>query len=143
MNISAQAIVIDQEGKIYLEDNQVTRMLSFIWGKQKWKETFEEIIIRETKEELGIVLPESRFLNGQEQPERKFWNERLQDYISWFSKYFVLILTPSEVKDIKWSVKLVVLENKRDLEKFPEEKFWPLGREVFTAQIERALSHIS
>ena len=143
MKQSAQAIVVDRKGKIYLEDNEVTNMLSFIWWKLEDTEDFITTVIREVEEELGLVFPEIRFLDGQEQPERKFWNTKLQDYIRWKSKYFVLVLTDDEVKNIKENVKLIILGSITELETFSEAKFWPLGRDVFNTQVQRALSHIS
>ena len=143
MKQSAQAIVVDRKGKIYLEDNEVTNMLSFIWWKLEDTEDFITTVIREVEEELGLVFPEIRFLDGQEQPERKFWNTKLQDFISWKSKYFVLVLTDEEVKDINENIKLVILNSIFDLDMIHEGKFWPLWRGIFRAQIQRALSHIS
>ena len=143
MKQSAQAIVVDRQGKIYLEDNAVTNMLSFIWWKLEEWEKFITTVIREVEEELGLFLPENRFLDKQEQPVRRFWNARIEKYIEWYSEYFVLVLWLDEVKAIKRSVKLIILGSITELETFPEEKFWPLGRDVFKTQVQRALSHIS
>lgn len=142
MKYSAQAIVIDENGKLYLEDNNVTKMFSFIGWKREEGETYIMTLIREVKEELGFIFPESRFLDGQEQPIRLFWNAREEKYIEWKSCYFVLILTSDEVKNIRQNVKLHVIDNIIDLEKIPEERFWPLGREVLRAQMKRALSYL-
>ena len=142
MNRSAQAIVIDRTWKLYFEDNFVTGMLSFIGWKCEGKETFLETVIREVHEELGIIFSPERFLDGQIQPVRTFWNERKQQYIDWLSEYFVLVLQKEDISLLRPSAKLIILENISQLDSFPDEKFFPLGRDVFLAQVNRALKHI-
>ncbi len=52
MNYSAQAIIIDTEKNVYLENNTVIRSLSFIGGKREIGESYEDALIREIWEEL-------------------------------------------------------------------------------------------
>ncbi len=109
MNYSEQAIVVDENGKLYFEDNHVTNMLSFIWWKMKNGEKYWDTVTREVEEELGITFSQDRFLDGQKQAVRSFWNEREQKYIDWQSTYFVLVLLADEVKNIQENVQLITL----------------------------------
>lgn len=143
MNYSAQTIVVDENGRIYLEDNKVICALSFFWWKLEPSESFLDAAVREIHEELGLKIHTSRFLDWREQKLRTFWNEKKQCFLDWKSTYFVLVLYDFEVKEIQWNIDILIFHSVNELDNYLEGKFIPLGKHKFLEEIQRALSHIS
>lgn len=138
---SAQAIVIDRGRKVYLEDNQVIEALSFIGGGKKVWENFDDTIIREVKEEIGLVLAIERFLWAELQPVRRYWNKRKWRHIEWKSMYYILVLENEELVQMQERIKLEVYTidqlNNLDISRFPEGR-----KDEFLAQVRRALTFV-
>ena len=136
MNYSAQAIVIDEDSNIYLENNTVIWSLSFIgWKLEKWENAIEALK-REIGEELWLYLPDMRFLDWELQPKRVFAG------ISWVSTYFILQLSDSEVQKIEKQANIDI--NTYDfstLERLEDDMF-PIERIAFLQQIQRALDSV-
>ncbi len=133
---SSQAIVIDTDRNIYLEDNETTKWLSFIWGKLEGDEKYIDAIIREIKEELWLHLDENRFVWGELQPVRE-----IQNVWKWESLYYILIVTQKEANDIldNTDIQQYTLSDLQDLKWEP----FSLPRDIFLEQIQRALQFIN
>lgn len=134
MNYSAQAILIDGEGNIYLERNKkMWNRLSFIGGKFEYidNNSYENCVIREIREEMQLVLQRDRLLAAElQEPREILWK-------TWISTYFVVVLDELEWTPI-WENQDIEIFDMHSLQRLDDDQF-VLERITFLQQVQRAL----
>jgi len=138
MNHSAQAIVVDRDKNVYLEDNRVISSLSFIGWACKEGESYIDTISREVHEELGLIISWEYFTDWELQEVSKFWNSRMQRDLEWLSMYYILILENLQITLLKPNITLVKSTMQELLDM--DEVTFPSGeKERFLWHVQRAL----